>query len=170
MKQLQGEQHRKQGEVFNDLVADLFHEVQGTIVRCRVKKIGNKRLTGKEANDLGDVDVLVAYPEERKLCAVESKDLAVARTPPELSNELESLFGSPRKPKGAAQRHLERVEWLNEHMEEVLVWLGIPSSNASEWSVEPIVVVDQEILSPYLASIPLRVVSWRELRDQLEGP
>ena len=48
--------------------------------------LGRLRIERRAGEDLGDIDVLVADPAERRLCAVEAKDLAVARTPAELKS------------------------------------------------------------------------------------
>ena len=81
--------------------------------------------------------------------------------------ELENLFGSPEKPRGASQRHSERVEWLSEHIEDVLPWLGLSNDRAANWSIEPLFVVDQELLSPYIADSSLEILSVRELKEKL---
>jgi hypothetical protein len=80
----------RKGKDFNDRVADYFLS-PGNIVERRVKKIGQLRLRGP-SGDLGDLDVLVAMPARRLLRIIECKNLAGARTPFEMSNEVDELF------------------------------------------------------------------------------
>jgi len=122
-----------------------------------------------DAADLGDIDVLVADPAERRLRAVEAKDLAVARTPAELANELAATFQSTDEHQAAIDRHVERVEWLREHLAEVLSWLGLDDEDPALWTVEGLVVLDIELMSPYLTDPPFPVVTYRELRAELES-
>lgn len=169
MRSLVGKIHNEEGRAFNDAVADLFEEDPALIVKRQVTKIGGLRIERAPGQDLGDIDVLVADLHDRRLQAVEAKDLAVARTPAELDNELQETFKAPegRRP-AAIERHVERVEWLRDHIEAVLEWLGV-DDDATLWEVEGLVVVDFEMMSPYLVDLPLPVRSYRGLRDELRA-
>jgi hypothetical protein len=114
-------------------------------------------------------DVLVADPAARRLRAVEAKDLAVARTPAELANELVETFQSRGGHQAAIDRHVERVDWLRDHLADVLNWLGLGSDNPALWTVEGLFVLDIELMSPHLIHAPLPVLTYRELRAELAG-
>jgi hypothetical protein len=172
MKRVVGKLQHESGEVFNDKVADLYEEVRGFVVRRRVKKIGGVRLERSLGHTLGDIDVLAADPRRRLLLAIETKDMEVARTPAELANELSETFlvGLPHA--SAVDRHLERVAWLRKHLRETLEWLKLDASRCRRWRVEPLLVVDRELMGPFLKQPPMPVLSYRELRAALmaQGP
>jgi hypothetical protein len=160
MKGLSGRLHDEDGQSFNDAVAKLYESDPALIVKRQVKKVGRLRLQRRKGEDLGDVDVLVADPRRQRLTAVETKDLAVAKTPAELSNELEETFQSRDSRAAAVDRHVERVEWLREHLAYVLDWLGI-DDDPKAWTVEGLIVIDIELMSPYLVDLPFQVVTYR---------
>ncbi len=167
MRLLIGRLRNEDGRQFNNSVTDLFEQQEGMIVRSQVKKIGSLRIERTRGEDLGDVDVLVADPAAHRLRAVETKDLAIARTPAELSNELAETFQSTNDHQAAIDRHVERVDWLREHLTEVLDWLGLGTEESGVWNVEGLMVLDIELMSPYLVDPPLPVITYRELREEL---
>ncbi|MGH3070797.1 MAG: hypothetical protein ACRDNB_00840 [Gaiellaceae bacterium] len=167
MRALIGRLRDEDGRQFNKSVTELFEPQQGLIVRSQVKKIGHLRIERQRGEDLGDIDVLVADRAARRIRAVEAKDLAIARTPAELSNELDETFRSSDTKQAAIDRHVERVAWLRDHLREVLDWLGLGAEEPTAWTVEGLVVLDIEMMGPYLTDPPLRVITYRELRDEL---
>jgi hypothetical protein len=164
MKNLISEMQDRDAEGFNDLVAEFYESKPGWKVKRRVKKIAGRRIERAPGQDLGDVDVLAADPKTRTLWAVEVKDLAFARTPAELANELESTFQTKGKKRAALDIHQERVAWLRGNLTLTLCWLGVPPTNAKKrWKVEPLVVVDHELQSPYIVRSWIPVVPYRDL-------
>jgi hypothetical protein len=63
------------------------------------------------------------------------------------------------------ERHQKRVDWVREHMPQILEWLKLDSKQI--WQVEPVLIVDQELMSAYLQTSPIPVVSLEELRRTL---
>jgi hypothetical protein len=51
----------------------------------------------------------------------------------------------------------------------VLDWLGREQENPALWTVDDPVVLDIELMSPYLTDPPFPIVTYRELRAELEG-
>ena len=45
--------------------------------------------------------------------------------------------------------------------------LGFPTKDAKRWRVRPLVVVDQELLTPYLYEVTVPTLSYRSLADLL---
>jgi hypothetical protein len=164
MVRLMGEFNRRRGDKFNDEVADVFAQNPRLIVRSRVKKIGHLRLRGAKG-DLGDIDVLVADQRRKRLMPVECKDLALARTPYEMSGEILNLFRGTQGKKSIVELHQQRVQWVREHLSEVLDWLGI--SAGQRWKVEPLIVVDRDLFTPYLQSSPIPIVPLEELKRMI---
>jgi hypothetical protein len=166
MRSLIGRLRDEDGRAFNDAVAELFEAQAELIVRRQVKKVGPLRIERRRGEDLGDIDVLIADPELKRLEAVEAKDLTVARTPAELSNELKETFQARDDRQAAIARHVERVQWLRDHLGDVLKWLGI-DDNPAAWEVEGLIVIDIELMSPYLVDLPFPVLTYRALQNQL---
>jgi hypothetical protein len=79
---------------------------------------------------------------------------------------LKALFGPGTGP-STADKHLERTRWLTEHRADVLVWLGLPMNEADNWRVEPIIVLDKESSTPFLASVTVPVVTYQRLKAEL---
>jgi hypothetical protein len=156
---------QRESNAFNDLVADLYQALDGFVVRRQVDKIGHLRIHGPNG-PLGDIDVLAADTRRCHILAIETKDLAVARTPAELANEIESMFKGDYDHRPFVEKHLARTAWIREHLAQVLEWLGL-TSRCRGWRVTPLIVLDQELLSPFLVQSPIEVISLRRLRDRL---
>ena len=150
-------------ETFNDTVADLMEEDGRLRVRRRVRRIGKVRIGGPD-DDLGDIDVLVANAALHRMLLIECKDLAVARTPRELANELETLFHGARGRESVVDRQQRRSAWVEEHIGQVLAFLDLP--RGGRWQVRPIIVVDEEMFSPHLFRSPIPVISFHEFKER----
>lgn len=107
MRKVMGEFNSERGELFNDAVADLFQQLPGAKVRKRIKKFTG--ING-QLRPPGDIDILVAEQDRRRLLVVECKDLAVGRAPHELQSELAKLFERENGKPSSVERHLQRVE------------------------------------------------------------
>lgn len=170
MKKVTGNLRNKQGEEFNDEVADFLEQNLKLVVRRRVRKIGKVKIQGK-SGDLGDIDVLVADPKNFCIKVIECKNFNFARAPHEMKNELEELFmgrlkGNGKWEKSAVEHHQERVDWVHSHLHEVLTWLHLDPS--AHWKVEPLVVTDYELVTPYLWTSSISVISLLELARALD--
>lgn len=160
MKAFMSRVKNRESEAFNDAVADIFAE-RGLVVRRRVDKIGSLRIEDVPGEPLGDIDVLVADSKGRRLLAVETKDFELARTPFELSNEVEKLFFGNHS---AVARHEKRAKWLERHVREVCEWLGV-TQGRSKWRVEALIVISRSLMSPYIKKSPIRVLPVESLTD-----
>jgi hypothetical protein len=147
MKTFIAKQRATETSRFNDLVAELCQEA-GLIVKSRVRKVGGAIIGSPDA-DLGDIDVLAASAAARHMLLIECKDLAVARTPAELSHELASLFTGSSGKDSTTSRQTKRAKWVSENLDAVLSLLGLPTGE--NYSVEAMVVVDEQLFTPYLA-------------------
>jgi hypothetical protein len=155
-----------EAKAFNDQVAELYSTIPGAIVRTCVEAVGGRRIEHKKGQDLGDVDVLVVEPNRRIIRAVEVKDFSGARTPWEYKRELEALFG-PGAGQSTVDKHLERTRWLIEHRAEVLAWLDLPACDADGWQVQPLIVLDKESPTPFLAAVSMPVMTYQRLKAEL---
>ncbi len=85
----------------------------------------------------------------------------MARTPREIAHELEKLFEGRHGEKTMIEK---RADWARGHVGDLLNRLGLDGArNANRWRVEPLIVVSQELLSPYLRRSPIPVVSLQKL-------
>ena len=67
-----------------------------------------------------------------------------------------NLFRGQRGKKSIIERHQNRVDWVTEHLTDVLSWLDQDTS--SEWNVEAFIVVDRELFTPHLEDSPMPVI------------
>ncbi len=158
LQRVVGEMQAAEAEAFNDDVAVVCESLPNAVVRKRVKKTGHRRIVRDNGEDLGDIDVLVIDPRRRIVWPIETKDLAVARTPAELATELRITFAEGGRKQSHAEKHLARAEWVRSHLGEVLHALGIEAGSVTDWVVRPLIVVSHELMTPYIASSPIRVV------------
>ena len=152
-----------QAEAFNEAVAERYRTIPGLTVRTQVDHVAGKRIERNAAEPLGDVDVLVIDPAARRVRLIEAKDVGIARTPVEMGQQLESIFVSRGGKPASAEKHRERTEWIRGHLEELLQEHKIDVDDLSKWTVEPLLVTDDELMTPFLAQSPVPVTSWREM-------
>jgi len=159
MQRLMGQFLNQRGEAFNDQVADFLAQHAGAevIVDRRVQGIGELR---KSKGPPGDIDVLVVDPGEKRVWVIECKDFAAAHMPHQIANELENLFLGKS---GKESKVARRVAWVREHLDAVLEWYKV--ERMGRWEVEPLIVVSQELFTPYLRRSPIRILSFDALME-----
>lgn len=150
------------GYRFNATIAEMFRRVPGLVVLERAETFGQLRIASESGHELGDIDVLVIDPRRRRVRAYECKDLSLARVPSEIANELAELA---KGDKSIVSKHGKRVAWLRKHLESVLDHEGLP--NRGKWDVEGAIIVDEELISRFLVSLPMKVVTIAELEKLL---
>lgn len=157
MRRLMGEFLQQRGEAFNDQVADFLAQQAGTemIVERRVKSIGKLR---KHKGPPGDIDVLVIDSGERRVWVIECKDFAAAHMPHQIANELEHLFLDKG---GKESKVARRTAWVKENLDYILEWFKV--GERRKWKVEPLIIVSQELFTPYLRRSPIRILSFDAL-------
>jgi hypothetical protein len=152
---------------FNDAVARCFHTSESVSVRKKVKRVGKLKLARQNGDDIGDIDVLVIDVEQRVILAVETKDFEFARTPVELSNELEKLFGESES---AVTHHSERLEFLVRNRETIHEVLGLPGV-PRDWQVRGLIVTSMDLVGarfPQVRRLPkgLNLASMRDVEQE----
>lgn len=156
---------------FNTRVADAFRPDRRLVVDQNVTKVLGKRVARPNGDDIGDLDVLVVDRGRRHVLVIETKDLGVSRTPREMENQLRATFDISGPKASDATRHLERVEWVRANLASVLDRYRVQCRRLSDWTVEGMFVVDQDLMTPYLANLPIKVISLRQLmRTGLRAP
>jgi hypothetical protein len=160
MKTLVSRHANREGEAFNDEVANRLGQVPGMLVRRRVKKVGSG---GQAIQPPGDIDVLVFNTLARTIYVLECKNLVFARTPFELASELRALTESTRHHKSIIQKHQRRVQWVRENLAAILAWAGL--DGGEPWTVRSAVVVDEPVMSPKLRGLGEPVFGFPDLSD-----
>jgi len=165
---------KQRGKEFEEKVADLYERYPHYRVLRGRKKFNGKTITrpGMPGQTLGDVDVLVAYGDQKVLEAVEAKDIAMALTPSELADELGTYFetGDRAKHSAAMERHTERVHWLRDNIVDVLATFRPPITDASGWIVDGLFVTVEPVPSPHIIRPAMPILSYRELEDRIRNP
>lgn len=134
----------------------------GMQTKLSVKKVDGLHIAGSAGQDLGDVDVLAIDLASRSILAIEAKDFEIARTPVEIANELKKLFtGAPNK-KPTIELHGRRIEWVKDHIHEVLASFGVDGGEA-RWRVFGAVVTSEPLLTPLARSRLIPVIAFEDL-------
>lgn len=154
---------RMDTKAFNTRVADRFRSDPKLVVDQNVEDVLGGRVARTNGEPLGDLDVLVIDERRRRILVIETKDLGVTRNPREMDNQLRHIFDTRGPEASDATRHVERIAWVAAHVDVILERYGIKNRNVSEWAVEGMFVVDQDLMTPYLADVPMPVVSLRQL-------
>ncbi len=158
MKTLVSRHANREGEAFNDEVANRLEQMPGMLVRRRVKKVGS---AGQAIQPPGDIDVLVFNTLTRTIYVLECKNLAFARTPFELASELRALTESTPHHKSIIQKHQRRVQWVRENLAAILAWAAL--DGGEPWTVRSAVVVDEPVMSPKLRDLGEPVFGFPDL-------
>jgi hypothetical protein len=161
MKQFISEVRGKVTESFARSVAAKLEQL-GMTSKMAVNKIDRQRIVDSAGQDLGDIDVLAAHRTTRSIVAVEAKDFEVARTPAEIAGELEKLFKGKKGKKSTVELHSRRLEWLRDHVAEVVRGLGEDPDDAT-WHVVGNIVTSDPLVTPLVESSPLPVIPFVDL-------
>ena len=162
LKRILGDIREKKSKEFENSVGNAVSELTGTTTKIRLRKVGRKKIMA-EGRDLGDIDVLGVIPSARTILCIECKALALARTPSEIRNQLEELFIGARGKPSTTQKHLKRVEWVEDNLDIVLQeCFGLRQKG--NWRVKPILVSDSELFASYLSESPFPVLSIESLK------
>jgi hypothetical protein len=163
MKALVSRHANREGEAFNDEVADRFENLPGMLVKRRVKKFG----AGSQAiHPPGDIDVFICNRANCTVYLLECKNLAFARTPFELASEIRAFTESTPQHKSMIEKHQRRVQWVKENLDAILSWVGANGSG-DLWHVRSAVVVDEPVMSPRLRDMGEPVFSITDLSNEM---
>jgi hypothetical protein len=166
MKSLLSKWRGDDARAFNDQVADVFRS-RNMPTFVRVKKIAGLSIERVPGELLTDIDVLAIDRARKTIHVVETKALAPARTPRELAAERERTFvGRPGK-KSEVEKVLDAAAWVTEHLDQILSHQGIDHSHG--WDVQPAIVVEAELMTPFIRDVPVRVLTSEQLIGELSS-
>jgi hypothetical protein len=157
MKSLLARFRHEAGKRFNDAVFQALQGIPRLVVRKQISKVNDLR-TG----NVGDIDVLCAELDKHVLWVMECKSLAMARTPYEMTKQLETLTVGDGKHPSIIEKHEARTAWVERHLGEVLKLIHVdPELN---WKIQPLVVLDTTPISPLLKRLSMPVISLEMLK------
>jgi hypothetical protein len=162
MKKWIGVSHKEDGMEFNAKVAEVTKYLPESIVKIQVKKFGSTRLElfGKE---LGDIDVFLLLPKIKTIVLIECKNILIARTPFEMLSELNELFVDSENNTATVTKHKRREKWVKDNLDFVLSVHNI--SRKGIWKVESLLVVSDELITPYFYKTTIPVYSFLRFRE-----
>lgn len=163
MKTFIRKERNRQGREFNDDVYTLISELPNLITKRRIDEFSGAKMVDSQGN-LGDIDVLGADPTRGQMLLIECKNLEGARTPQEMKNELSRLFLNEEGEYSEVAKVQRRCRWVENNLELVTRELG--ASQITQWKVTPIIVVSQELMTAYIQSSPVTVLSLRQLTEE----
>lgn len=134
----------------------------GISTRSSVKKIGRKRIVDSKGQDLGDIDILAVDFARKTILAVEAKDFEIARTPAEMSFEIQKLFQGKKKQRSTIELHSRRLAWLKQHQEDVLMDFKAQGS-AAKWKTVGLIVTSDPLVTPLVQKSELPVIPISDL-------
>jgi len=112
--------------------------------------------------DLGDVDIL-CLAANRAVYAIECKNVALARNPREIQEEIEHMVGRAGQPHSWMAKHVARDRWLRSHGIALAARYGLPSAPDRLTSL---FMTSIEIPTPYARNLPLPVVTFTRLEAE----
>ena len=149
----------KEGEQFNDLVADTIIK-HGIKCERRIKRIGKFQF-----DNLGDIDVLGVDNKKRRILVIECKDLSIARTPHELATEIERILHGHGAQRSIVAKHQDRVRWIEGHIPDVIQFFK--EDLRIKWRVESYIVVDKALMTPHLRQCPVTILTIEQIKQGL---
>jgi hypothetical protein len=172
MRVYMGKARSEQGHAFAEEVAK---RVQRPGMRVFIAKdsFGKQRMERVTASGrreaIGDIDVLLVDTTDHRLYAIEAKNLAGALDAYQLAHELAGIFRTGGARPSDVERHLERLSWMKSHLAEVMGEIGLSPTDASDWTVEGLVVTNRELISQFIVPQAIRVITLRELESRLDS-
>lgn len=142
-------------------------ESLGFTTRLMVKKIGNRRLVDPTGNEIGDIDILAIHEETNVIVAVEAKDFEIARTPAEIANEVEKIFGGRMGKRPTVELHSRRIEWLHENSSAIAIDLGFPANQPIK--VLGAIVTSEPLITPLMRESQFPVIAIDDLTIESLG-
>lgn len=139
-----GELINQRGNNFNDVVAERIKEISSFVVDKKIKRVNGKKIVNENKQDLGDIDVLVLIPQQKKIVVIEVKDFSFAKTPYEMHQEYLSVFCDEENKLSYVSKHKKRVAWIAEHIDDILLQYNLPKG---KWKVRETLIVDETIIS-----------------------
>ena len=167
MEKLIGTLANRRGKQYDRELASKVSALSGYSARSSMTEFNGKRMKRDDGDPIGDIDVFVLDANRRTIIPIEAKAFTLAKTPSEVKNEFDALFTDTEGEMCAVSHHLERVAWLHSNLDDVLSEFGVDPGEISSWKIEPLLVLDSDLLSRHLTDPPFPVMTEKELMQFL---
>lgn len=128
MKRYVGETTGRDGEEFNERVAERFRALGW---QAKANLTDGEILARAKDPSFGDVDVLAWKPEAKRVLVIECKDLSLDKTFGEIARRLSRYRGfAPGGRRDDLRKHLDRVEVLNANLAALSTYVGFTTARA----------------------------------------
>jgi hypothetical protein len=125
-----------------------------------------KRLGTIKVGSIGDIDILVANVKTHTVFVIECKDIAFAKTPYEMGQQIGQLYDPDLTQKSAVSQALKKAEWIKANLGGALAKLEVVG-RSSRWEVASLVVLDQHMMTARLANAPIPIIALPDLMDYI---
>ena len=149
----------ERGRKYTDRVVDVLKRMAVFEIYANVKKINKKKIADINGKTYGDIDVLIVDKGKKHIYVTEVKDFNFSRNPYELHMEYLKMFDDSKKT-SYSTKHLKRVNWVKEHIDDVKIQYGLGDSI---WKVSGLFIVSEQLLSNNVYSKELEVITLPEL-------
>ncbi len=143
---------------------DLAHPTWITEQDVTINK--NGRINIPKDLALGDIDIMAYNTELNVLYSIECKRVKFGRSSAEMRNERRRFSQDSRDRLSWISKHTNRHTWITNHKDIVASSFQLPSS---DYRVESLVVISEDIVMRYLVQSELKVVTVAELIDLLDS-
>jgi hypothetical protein len=86
-----------------------------------------------------------------------------------LANERRETFVGNESGRSEVQKLLDAAKWVADHLAEVLAHEGVEPRDLASWRIRPLMVVDAELMTPFIDQLPVEVVTLHELKENTLG-
>ena len=116
-----------------------------------------------ENKDLGDIDILCISETKGIINVIETKDFYLSKNFYEIYNEYSKMFDISND-KSFYCKHMKRVEWIKEHLEDVIKHYNLPNRT---WKVTYLFVVDDNLISKDVFDLDIKITTIRKMTKDI---
>lgn len=162
IEKLLGQFRRKKGKLCRDEIKDWFKTSSELIVFDHEIKIAPDGHLKADKN-YGDIDILVYNKNTKTVLSLECKNTNKAKNMHEMKKEMDNYLGREGQ-KGMVQKHLDRHNWLNQHVQKVCAFLNIEEIV----QIKSYILTSEVIPTTYIRSqdLFLPIISFSELKRE----
>lgn len=162
LKEIIGKISNERGNQFNDLVYEKIKSYNRFKVYKNIKKVNHKLIADECGNTLGDIDVMFINEVTNTIVLVETKDFSFSKNPYEMYNEYQNMFVDNPNRKSYSTKHYRRAKWIEENIDDILIQFNLKKS---KWSIKPVFIVSEYIISNFVYDKGEKIISITELDE-----
>ena len=163
LKSLIGKISNKRGNTFNDDVKQKLESIQAITVYSKVKKVNGKWITSSDNNTLGDIDILIINNLKHRIIVGEVKDFSFTKSSYEMYQEYQKVFCDNGSNLCFVSKHKRRVQWIKEHINDVIKHYNLPKGN---WSVRDVFITNEVIVSNEVYHKNQNILLYSEINEK----